>query len=163
MDKASSVNDTAYFAGGCFWHIEESFRCLKGVIDTKAGFMGGSLDNPSYEAVCTGETGHAETVKVMYNAEQLSFKKLLKHFFEIHDATSLNRQGPDIGTQYRSAIFFTNPQQEREARAFIEKMQNNGKYSSKIVTELTPASKFWQAEEYHQNYLAKNRMRACVI
>lgn len=163
MQTNISVTEIAFFAGGCFWHIEESFRCLKGVIATKSGFMGGKTEKPSYEDVCTGNTGHTETVKITYNTEQITYKKLLTHFFEIHNPTQLNRQGPDIGTQYRSVIFYNNEQQQQQAIKFVEKLQNSGKYEKSIVTSIEPATTFWKAEEYHQKYLAKNGMQSCVI
>lgn len=163
MDKHTPATQNAYFAGGCFWHIEETFRCMKGVTSTKVGYMGGSLERPTYKQVCSDTTGHAETVKVTFNPDQISYQQLLMKFFEIHDPTSKNKQGPDVGTQYRSIVFFKTPEQEQIVKDFVKELSISGKYIKPIVTEILPYSKFWIAEEYHQNYLAKNKMMSCIV
>jgi peptide-methionine (S)-S-oxide reductase len=155
--------ETATFGAGCFWGVEESFRQIPGVVDTAVGYLGGHTQNPSYQDVCTDETGHAEVVQVTYDPSRVGYQQLLDAFWEAHDPTTLNRQGPDIGTQYRSAIFFHSPEQERLARASKEKIQASGKFRRPIVTEITPASSFYRAEEYHQKYLAKRGMSHCHI
>lgn len=155
--------EIATFAAGCFWGVESAFRELEGVVSTRVGYAGGSLDNPTYRDVCSGRTGHAESVEVTYDPAKVSYEKLLDLFWEIHDPTTLNRQGPDIGEQYRSAIFFHNPEQEAAARASKESLQNSGKYSRDIVTEITPASHFWPAEDYHQQYFEKRGLTHCRV
>ncbi|MDK2909038.1 MAG: peptide methionine sulfoxide reductase msrA/msrB [Bacteroidales bacterium] len=144
--------DTATFAGGCFWGVEYYFKKVKGVLKTKVGYTGGHLDNPSYEQVCTGKTGHAEAIEIVFNPRQISYEELAKLFFEIHDPTQLNRQGPDVGTQYRSAIFYHNEEQKNIAQNLIQILKNKG---LKVVTELQPATEFWPAEKYHQDYYFK--------
>ena len=155
--------DTATFAAGCFWGVEESFRQLPGVIDTTVGYLGGHTQNPTYKDVCTDATGHAEVVQVTFDPAKVTYEQLLDVFWSAHDPTTLNRQGPDIGTQYRSAIFFHSPEQERLARAAKEHMQALGKFRRPIVTEITPASTFYPAEDYHQKYLAKRGLSHCHI
>jgi peptide-methionine (S)-S-oxide reductase len=155
--------ETATFGAGCFWGVEETFRQIPGVVDTAVGYLGGQTENPTYQDVCTDETGHAEVVQVTYDPAKVSYEKLLNVFWESHDPTTVNRQGPDIGTQYRSAIFFHSAEQERIARASKEKMQASGKFRRPIVTEITPASAFYRAEEYHQKYLAKRGVSHCHI
>lgn len=150
------MKQKATFGAGCFWGVEAAFRQLKGVISTSVGYAGGSFKNPTYENVCTGQTGHAEVVEVEYDPAKISYDELLKVFWGIHDPTTLNRQGLDIGTQYRSAIFFYNPEQEVAAEASKEKLQGFGRYKNPIVTEITPASEFYRAEEYHQQYIEKH-------
>ncbi len=145
----------ATFGAGCFWGVEAAFRKVKGVVSSAVGYSGGSLKNPTYEDVCTDQTGHAEVVEVEYDPAKVSYDELLKVFWEIHDPTTLNRQGPDIGTQYRSAILFHTPEQKSAAEASKERLQSSGKYKKPIVTEITPASEFYQAEEYHQQYLER--------
>lgn len=152
---------TAYFAGGCFWGVEDRFQQLPGVIDAVSGYMGGTKKNPTYREVCNGDTGHAETVRVTYDPARVAYRDLLEFFFRIHDPTQLNRQGPDIGEQYRSAIFAATPEQDREARAFIEeKQKNDPRFATrKIVTVVEPVEKagaFYEAEEYHQDYHLKH-------
>lgn len=150
--------ETAVFAGGCFWHIEEAFGKVKGVIRTRAGYTGGTLDDPCYEDVCTGTTGHAEAVEVTFAPAAVSYTDLLEEFFRMHDPTTLNRQGPDVGTQYRSVIFCRDELQKNEAEAFVEELQGSGKFGDlMIVTEIVPLGRFWEAEEYHQKYLFKLR------
>ncbi len=145
---------TATFGAGCFWGVEATFQKIKGVKKTIVGYMGGKLKNPTYAQVCTDKTGHAEVIKIIYDTEQISYETLLEKFWEIHDPTQLNRQGPDIGTQYRSVIFFYNEKQKKLAEE--SKKQQQKKYSKKIVTEITPAKEFYPAEEYHQKYLQKH-------
>lgn len=155
--------ETATFGAGCFWGVEETFRQIPGVLDTAVGYLGGHMQNPTYQDVCTDETGHAEVVQVTYDPAKVSYDQLLNTFWESHDPTTLNRQGPDIGTQYRSAIFFHSPEQERLARASKEKVQASGKFRRPIVTEITPAATFYRAEDYHQKYLAKRGLSHCHI
>jgi peptide-methionine (S)-S-oxide reductase len=155
--------EKATFGAGCFWGVEESFRQLPGVSETEVGYLGGRTNNPSYKDVCTDETGHAEVVQVTYDPAKISYEQLLDVFWSAHDPTTLNRQGPDVGTQYRSAIFFHSPEQERMARASKEKAQASGKFRRPVVTEITPASTFYRAEEYHQKYLAKRGVSHCHI
>ena len=151
----------ATFAAGCFWGVEAAFRQIKGVVSTMAGYAGGKMDNPSYEDVCTDETGHAEAVQVEYNPSKVSYEQLLDVFWNNHDPTQLNRQGPDIGTQYRSVIFYHTSEQKKAAIASKEKLA--GKYKKPIATEIVPASKFHKAEEYHQQYLEKRGLSTCRI
>jgi peptide-methionine (S)-S-oxide reductase len=153
----------ATFAAGCFWGVEATFRQLPGVISTRVGYTGGKPANPTYEQVCTDSTGHAEAVEVDYDPAQLSYDKLLEVFWENHDPTQLNRQGPDWGTQYRSAIFFHDPQQEAAALASKEKLGKSGRYSKPIVTQIVPAVAFYPAEDYHQQYLEKRGLATCHI
>src|SRR5262245_22871168 len=155
--------EKATFAAGCFWGVEAAFRQVEGVVSTRVGYAGGTLDNPTYHDVCSGRTGHAESVEVTYDPTVVSYDKLLDVFWETHNPTTLNRQGADIGTQYRSAIFFHNPQQEALARASKDKKQNSGKYRRDIVTEITPASHFWEAEDYHQQYFEKQGITHCRV
>jgi peptide-methionine (S)-S-oxide reductase len=154
---------TATFGAGCFWGVEAAFRKIPGVTDTAAGYMGGTKDEPTYKEVCTGRTGHAEVVQVEYDPAQVDYAKLLEVFFNAHDPTTLNRQGPDVGTQYRSAIFTHDDAQKAEAEALAERLQRSGAFPRPIVTEITPAGTFWRAEEYHQQYLQKNGMGSCHI
>ncbi len=151
----------ATFGAGCFWGVEAAFRKVKGVISTSVGYMGGSLDNPTYEDVCTDRTGHAEVVEVVYDPAAVSYKDLLEVFWKIHDPTTLNRQGPDRGTQYRSVIFYHTPEQEAQARESINELKQSGRYKREIVTAIEPASKFWKAEEYHQQYYEKTGRSSC--
>ncbi len=153
----------AIFAAGCFWGVEATFRQLPGVIATRVGYTGGKLPNPTYKDVCTDRTGHAEAVEVEYDPNQLSYENLLDVFWENHDPTQLNRQGPDWGTQYRSAIFFTNPEQEAAAKASKKRLEESGRYRQPIVTQIVPASAFYEAEDYHQQYLAKRGLASCHI
>jgi peptide-methionine (S)-S-oxide reductase len=147
--------ETATFGAGCFWGIEETFRRVPGVVETAVGFMGGTLANPTYEDVCTGRTGHTEVVQVTYDPERVSYRDLLNVFWNAHDPTTLNRQGPDIGTQYRSVIFYHTPEQEAAARESKEEMGRSKRFRRPIVTAIQPAREFWRAEEYHQQYFAK--------
>jgi peptide-methionine (S)-S-oxide reductase len=153
----------ALFGAGCFWGVEAAFRQVEGVLATAVGYSGGRLENPTYENVCSGKTGHAEVVEVEYDPSKVSYEQLLDVFWENHDPTTLNRQGPDVGEQYRSAIFFLAPEQEAAARASKERLEKSGRYKRPIVTEITPASKFYRAEEYHQRYLEKHGLAHCRI
>jgi len=144
--------DTATFATGCFWCTEAKFQQLKGVIKVTSGFTGGHVANPTYEQVCTGETGHAEACNIVYDPSVISYDDLLQAFFVAHDPTELNRQGNDVGTQYRSAIFYHNAQQKQKAEYYIQKLNEAKAYKSKIVTQVTPYTVFYKAEGYHQNY-----------
>jgi peptide methionine sulfoxide reductase msrA/msrB len=155
--------EKAIFAAGCFWGVEESFRTLKGVVSTRVGYTGGILKNPTYENVCSHKTGHAEAVEVTFDPEQVSYSELLDVFWKIHDPTQFNRQGPDIGDQYRSAIFFRSPEQESLARGSKSKLEETAGLRVKIVTEIVPAQEFYQAEDYHQQYLKKRGAPACRI
>jgi len=143
------------FAAGCFWGVEEAFRQVKGVVSTAVGYTGGSFKDPTYKDVCSGKTGHAETVEIEYDPSRVSYEELLSVFWENHDPTTLNRQGPDIGTQYRSAIFFHTPEQKAAAIASKENLQKSGRYKNPISTEITPASQFYRAEDDHQQYFEK--------
>ena len=155
--------ERATFAAGCFWGVESAFREVKGVASTRVGYTGGSHDYPTYRDVCSGRTGHAEAVEVTYDPAQVSYDQLLDVFWEVHNPTTLNRQGPDIGEQYRSAIFFHNSDQEAAAQASREKLQKSGRYSRDIVTEITPAAQFWEAEDYHQQYFEKRGVTHCRV
>jgi peptide-methionine (S)-S-oxide reductase len=153
----------AIFAAGCFWGVEATFRQLPGVISTRVGYTGGNFPNPTYKDVCTDRTGHAEAVEIKYDPAKLSYEKLLEVFWENHDPTQLNRQGPDWGTQYRSAIFFTSPEQEAAAKASKDRLEKSPRYHKPIVTQIIPAQTFYEAEEYHQQYLEKKGLASCHI
>jgi peptide-methionine (S)-S-oxide reductase len=153
----------AIFAAGCFWGVEATFRQLPGVLSTCVGYIGGQTQDPTYKQVCTDATGHAEAVEVEYDPAKLSYDKLLEVFWENHDPTQLNRQGPDWGTQYRSAIFFTTPEQEAAAKASKDALENSHRFSKKIVTQIVPAVTFFEAEDYHQQYLEKKGLASCHI
>jgi peptide-methionine (S)-S-oxide reductase len=154
--------EKATFAAGCFWGVEENFANLEGVSSTKVGYSGGTLPNASYKDVCGGRTGHAEVVEVFFDPAVLSYEKLVRFFFEIHDPTTLNRQGPDRGDQYRSAIFFHSPEQKTTAQAVIEELSKKDEFRSRpIVTQVAEAAPFYDAEEYHQKYLAKQGLKVC--
>ena len=149
------MTEKAIFGAGCFWGVEAAFRTVKGVKVVTSGYSGGHVKNPSYRDVCTDKTGHAEVVQVEYDPSQVSYDELLDVFWNCHNPTTLNRQGPDVGKQYRSAIFFYTPEQEDAARASKEKLGQSGRWRAPVVTEITPASDFYPAEEYHQRYLEK--------
>jgi peptide-methionine (S)-S-oxide reductase len=153
----------ATFAAGCFWGVEATFRQIPGVTATRVGYIGGDFKNPTYKDVCTDRTGHAEAVEVDYDPSKVSYEDLLKVFWENHDPTQLNRQGPDYGTQYRSAIFYHSPEQEQEARASKEALQKSGRFARPIVTQIVPATTFYEAEDYHQQYLEKRGLASCHI
>jgi len=153
----------AIFAAGCFWGVEATFRQVPGVISTRVGYTGGTFDKPTYKDVCTDRTGHAEAVEVTYDPAKVSYDKLLDVFWENHDPTQLNRQGPDSGTQYRSAIFFTSPEQEAAARASKVNLEKSHRFSKPIVTQVVPEATFFEAEDYHQQYLEKKGLASCHI
>ena len=155
--------EKATFAAGCFWGVEATFRQLSGVISTRVGYTGGQLPNPTYKDVCTDRTGHAEAVEVEYDPAKISYEQLLNVFWENHDPTQLNRQGPDWGTQYRSAIFFHTPEQESAANASKEVLGKSGPFGKPIVTRIVPATTFYEAEDYHQQYLEKRGLASCHI
>lgn len=147
-----SSNQTLYLAAGCFWCTEAIFQQIDGVLEVTSGYMGGETPNPTYDQVCTGQSGHAEVVKVVYDEDKIPAEKLLLLFWQTHNPTTLNRQGADVGTQYRSAIFFTSPEQEAAALHLRKTLDEKGIFSQKIVTEIVPAEEFYPAERYHQNY-----------
>ena len=149
--------EKAVFGAGCFWGVEEKFRALTGVKKTSVGYSGGELENPTYEDVCSGVTGHAEVVEVIFDPKRISFGTLLETFWASHDPTTPNRQGFDVGTQYRSTILYSSPGQEAEAHSSLKRLENSGRIFKKIVTEIRPLSVFWLAEEYHQQYLEKRK------
>ncbi len=153
----------ATFAAGCFWGVEAAFRELPGVETTRVGYIGGHTDNPSYRDVCTDRTGHAEAVEVTYDPDAVSFERLLETFWEIHDPTTVNRQGPDVGSQYRSAIFYRTAEEREAAERSRERLQGSGRYPGTVVTEIVPATKFYEAEEYHQQYLEANPHGYCGL
>jgi peptide-methionine (S)-S-oxide reductase len=153
----------ASFAAGCFWGVEARFREIEGVVDAVSGYMGGHNANPTYKEVCSGRTGHAETVQVEFDDRQVSYRQLLETFFALHNPTTLNRQGPDVGSQYRSAVFWHDPEQRQAAQDMIEALNAAGKWSSPIVTEVVEAPEFWPAEEYHQRYFEKNGGGFCHV
>ncbi|MBV9848087.1 MAG: peptide-methionine (S)-S-oxide reductase MsrA [Armatimonadetes bacterium] len=153
--------EKATFGAGCFWGVEAAFRQVPGVTDTAVGYMGGTLPNPTYKDVCTNRTGHAEVVQVEYDPTRVSYDDLLNVFWENHDPTQLNRQGPDFGTQYRSAIFYHTPEQKAAAEVSKAKLEQGGRFKKPIVTEITLAPEFWRAEEYHQQYLEKRGLASC--
>ena len=153
----------ATFAAGCFWGVEDAFRQVKGVTSTTVGYTGGQTKNPTYKEVCTDRTGHAEAVEVEFNPDQVSYRELLAVFFQSHDPTQLNRQGPDYGSQYRSAIFFHDAEQEAAARDSLAALDKAGVFKRPIVTQIAPATDFYRAEDYHQQYFEKQGIRACHL
>lgn len=159
MWRYNSIMEKATFGAGCFWGVEETFRGLGGVQSTQVGYMGGTMPKPTYQDVCTDETGHAEAVEVTFDPSVISYHDLLDVFWNNHDPTTPNRQGPDVGTQYRSVIFYHSPEQEAEARSSKDAAQ--GRFRRPIVTQIVPATEFWRAEEYHQQYLAKRGLTHC--
>lgn len=156
------MSEKATFAAGCFWGVEDAFMQQEGVLATTVGYTGGHVENPGYRQVCADTTGHAEAVLVEFDPAKISYQRLLEVFFQIHNPTTLNRQGPDVGSQYRSAIFYHSPEQEEQARAFKEQLQQSGKFQHPVVTEIVPAVQFYEAEEYHQKYNQKHG-RHCSI
>ncbi len=155
--------EKATFGAGCFWGVEETFRDLKGVFSTAVGYAGGTKDNPTYEDICTDETGHAEVVEVEFDPAQITYEELLEVFWSNHNPTTLNRQGPDVGTQYRSVIFYHSPDQKSVAESSRKKIDVSGRFRRPVVTQIEPAPKFWRAEDYHQRYLQKRGQSHCAI
>jgi peptide-methionine (S)-S-oxide reductase len=153
----------ATFAAGCFWGVEQCFSELPGVVRTEVGYTGGTTREPTYRQVCSHTTGHAEAVRLEYDPERISYDELLEAFFSMHDPTTPGRQGPDVGSQYRSAIFFHTEEQGQAARAFAERLEREGRFESRIVTEIVPASEWWRAEDYHQRYFEKTGRSGCRI
>jgi peptide-methionine (S)-S-oxide reductase len=148
----------AIFGAGCFWGVESAFRKVKGVVSTTAGYAGGTIDHPTYQDVCTGRTGHAEVVEVEYDPKVVSYEQLLAIFWQIHDPTTLNRQGPDVGSQYRSIILYLDQDQEQKAKRSKELLEDSKKFKKAVVTEIQPATSFYKAEDYHQQYFEKRGM-----
>ncbi|HMF76252.1 MAG TPA: peptide-methionine (S)-S-oxide reductase MsrA [Bryobacteraceae bacterium] len=157
------MTQKATFGAGCFWGVEAAFREIDGVTEALSGYAGGHTQNPTYKDVCTGNTNHAEVVEVEYDEDKVNYQQLLDLFWKSHDPTQLNRQGPDVGTQYRSVIFFHTPEQEKTARASKAELEKSGKFRRPIATVIEPAPAFYPAEEYHQQYLAKRGLRHCHI
>lgn len=155
--------EKATFGAGCFWGVQAAFDRIPGVVETVVGYEGGALENPSYREVCTDQTGHAEVLQVTFDPVRVSYQQLLDAFFAEHNPTQLNRQGPDLGTQYRSAIFYHSPEQQQAATATIARLSAGGKFPKPIVTQVVPAETFWPAEEYHQKYLEKRGATSCHI
>lgn len=155
--------EKATFGAGCFWGVESAFRAVEGVISSTSGYSGGKKEYPTYEEVCTGATGHAEVVEVEFDSDNVSYEDLLAEFWKIHDPTTPNRQGPDVGTQYRSAIFTHSPEQEKAAVESKNRLDERDNYSNPIVTEITEASEFYRAEEYHQRYFEKHGIEYCPV
>lgn len=160
MIKREKLNE-AMFGAGCFWGVEDAFAKIRGVEFTEVGFSGGHIDNPSYEDVCTDKTGHAEVVHLKYDPEKISYEELLRSFWDMHDPTTPNRQGPDRGSQYRSVVFFYDSDQEQLAEKIKKELSESGKYKKSIVTEIAKAGEFYRAEEYHQKYFEKTGKKVC--
>jgi peptide-methionine (S)-S-oxide reductase len=157
------ATEKATFGAGCFWGVEEEFRKVPGVVDAAVGYSGGSLENPTYRDVCTDRTGHAEVVEVDFDPAVVSYDRLLDVFWNAHDPTQLNRQGPDVGTQYRSVVFVHSPEQDAAARASLDRLEKSGRFRRPIATQIEPAARFWRAEDYHQQYLAKRGLGSCHV
>jgi peptide-methionine (S)-S-oxide reductase len=157
------ATEKAMFGAGCFWGVEQTFREVPGVIQAESGYSGGHMENPTYKDVCGDETGHAEVVEVTYDPAKVKYEQLLDVFWNMHDPTQVNRQGPDFGTQYRTVIFYYTPEQEKTDRAAKEALAKSGKFSRPIATAIEPANTFWRAEDYHQRYLEKRGLRHCHI
>lgn len=155
--------EKAIFGAGCFWGVEATFQDLEGVVSTRVGYSGGTTENPTYRQVCSHKTGHAEVVQVKFDPERVSYEKLLEVFWSIHNPTTLNRQGPDVGSQYRSVIFYTTEEQKVKAIESKQKMEKSGRFKRKIVTFIEPAKEFYDAEEYHQKYHKKNGRSHCFF
>jgi len=157
------MTEIATFGAGCFWGVEAAFRRVPGVVDAVSGYSGGHTENPTYKEVCTDQTGHAEVVQVTFDPSKVSYEQLLEVFWKVHDPTQVNRQGPDFGKQYRTAIFFHTPEQQAKALKSKQALDASGKLSRPVATEITPAGSFWRAEEYHQRYLEKRGQESCHI
>jgi peptide-methionine (S)-S-oxide reductase len=157
------TTEKATFGAGCFWGVEETFRQLPGVLATAVGYAGGNKEKPTYEDVCSDETGHAEVVEVEFDPNKIGYDKLLEVFWSNHNPTQLNRQGPDVGTQYRSVVFYHSPQQKAQAETAKASLEKSGRFSKPVVTQIEPAPTFWRAEEYHQKYLQKRGQTHCAI
>ncbi|MFC2167996.1 bifunctional methionine sulfoxide reductase B/A protein [Acidobacteriota bacterium] len=157
--KKPSQKTLATFAAGCFWGVEKDFSAIEGVLSTRVGYTGGDIKNPTYQLVCSGKTGHAESVEITFDPAIVSYRELLDHFFNLHDPTQLNRQGPDVGTQYRSVIFYHSQSQKEEAEAFIREAENSKRFRKPIATKIAPTEMFYQAEDYHQDYYEKLKIR----
>jgi peptide-methionine (S)-S-oxide reductase len=155
--------EKATFGAGCFWGVEATFRSIPGMVSTLVGYCGGKTDNPTYQDVCTDTTGHAEVVEITFDPAQLPYEQLLETFWKLHDPTTPNRQGPDVGSQYRSVIFFHSPAQEAAARAAKERLDKSGKFRNPVVTQIVPAVPFYKAEDYHQRYLEKRGLASCHL
>jgi len=155
--------ETATFGAGCFWGVEEAFRRVEGVIATAVGYAGGAHEDPTYRDVCSGRTGHAEVIQIEFDPARVSYAALLELFWSIHDPTQLNRQGPDVGTQYRSVIFHHSVEQEKIAKSLKDGIEKSGRFRRPVVTEILPVPTFWRAEEYHQQYIARGGPGACAI
>lgn len=163
VHRVRMQSEKATFGAGCFWGVEETFRNVKGVLSTSVGYAGGTQQNPTYQDVCTDKTGHAEVVEVEFDPSQVSYDELLDVFWSNHNPTTLNRQGPDVGRQYRSVIFYHSPEQQASAHASKEKLEKSGRFNRPIVTQIEPAPTFWRAEEYHQHYLQKRGQAHCAV
>jgi peptide methionine sulfoxide reductase msrA/msrB len=161
--KSGQNSETAIFAAGCFWGVQDYFDHVPGVLETEVGYIGGHVDHPTYQMVSAHVTGHAEGTKIIYNPKKVSFRTLIKHFFRMHDPTQFNRQGPDVGDNYRSAIFYLNEEQKLTAQKIIDKLNQSGRYKKPVVTTLESAVHFWPAEDYHQKYVQKTGIGACHI
>ncbi|MFZ3020159.1 MAG: peptide-methionine (S)-S-oxide reductase MsrA [Minisyncoccia bacterium] len=157
------LKEQAIFSAGCFWGVEDAFRMTDGVTETEVGYTGGDVPNPTYEQVCTGKTHHAEAVKVVFNPDKISYEDLVRKFFTIHNPTTINMQGPDVGEQYRSAIFYNNEEQKQIAEKIKSELNQNNAWSKPIVTEIVPEKPFYKAEEYHQKYFLKNGGGVCHV
>ena len=155
--------EIAIVAGGCFWGIEHNFNNTPGVLDAVSGYIGGHKENPTYREVCGGRTGHAEAVRITYDPTKISYEEIIVKFFEMHDPTQVNRQGPDVGTQYRTGIFYLNEEQEKIAEKVKANLENSKRFSKPVATEVTPATTFYKAEEYHQRYFTKNGLSGCAL
>jgi peptide-methionine (S)-S-oxide reductase len=163
MKRKGDEMEKTTLGAGCFWHVEELFRKTQGVVSTQVGYMGGAKENPTYQEVCSHTTGHAEVVEVTFDPSRISYDEILRIFWEGHDPTQLNRQGPDVGSNYRSVIFYHTPEQAEQARSSLAREQGSGRHCRPIVTEIVPAAVFWRAEEYHQQYLAKGGLSSCRL